>query len=64
MADTPPPTTAAEEDGMRAHPDAVEAIARAAFARAKRAALDALVARGVPTYGADAHGRIVVQLSR
>jgi Protein of unknown function DUF86 len=60
MPDTPQPTTAAEEDGMLAHPDAVEAIARAAFARAKRAALDALDARGVPTYGADARGRIVV----
>ena len=60
MADTSqlPPS---EEGGILERPDALAALAQAAFARAKKHALEELERHGVPIYGADNEGRIVVR---
>jgi hypothetical protein len=61
MTDTPQPKTTDEEDGMIAHADALAALAQAAFARGKKQAIAENDRRGVPSYGSDKQGRIVVR---
>jgi len=60
MSDTSQSPAPAEEDGIFSHPDAVEALALAAFTRAKKAAIERNDRAGVPSYGAE-NGRIVVR---
>jgi hypothetical protein len=60
MIDTPQPPATSEDDGIFAHPDAVAALAQAAFARAKKAAIERNDRHGIPSYGAE-NGRIVVR---
>lgn len=50
-----------EENEMFNHPDALAALAQAAFARAKRQALAELDRNGVASHGTDDNGRIVVR---
>jgi hypothetical protein len=58
--DTRQPPAKIDEDGIFAHPDAVAALAQAAFARSKRAAIKNNDSHGVPSYGAEG-GRIAVR---
>jgi hypothetical protein len=51
----------AEENDMLNHPDALAALAQAAFARAKRQALAELDRHSVASHGTDDKGRIVVR---
>jgi hypothetical protein len=61
MTDTPQPKTTGEDDGMLGHPDALAALAQAAFARGKAAAIRENDSKGIPSYGTDEKGRIVVR---
>ena len=46
---------------MLGHPDALAVLAQAAFARAKAAAIRENDSKGIPSYGTDEKGRIVVR---
>ena len=59
--ETDPPSPKGTDDRDPIHPEIVAEIAINAFARAKRAAIAENDRLGVPSYGTDAGGRIVVR---